>query len=566
MSETPAGVVTDFAVSVQAEPSISEVKKELFDPRAISKKNDQEGRNKLAAELREKRQERDALHQDMATTQTELGDRQSNLLVKLKTKLNIPDKQTQELEAAKLEQSVKDESLPDTRKMVDAYYEKIAETPLTNQEKRDLLKPEVLAQLSTDEYVALWKRLNPHFLTHVTRQGFRDHTGNDIMVMHTGGLEEFVNGFVGVMQNGKSLVPVLTMEGVTQANEVDIEMYLSRHVLQKENREDAENVFKSIFVYDREGMAPYYPDKSAMHFAAQKVSDRYYGGEGDNEVFFVYPSDVVASQNSFAFHGREKDFTRPQSEVKWNDVFVWPNKENGNGIAVDSGMVFLPEFTPVDSTTGSKYSSEIKTVDGKEQRVMTEDKDLVEKFIAWANDLGEDSDAIKRSRELSEERNYFKRQGMSSSYDSFCLQEIEQLGFSEDAALQLVDGFKSKIYMKTIGGEVDFEELIKGSSARFKRAENTVPAKRYWEDFFSKNPDLRPKHIIYYDGDPTNAVYKFQQENNIGSANTSKVDGQLLGFDDHHVTDMTNDARANVGHQELVDLGKKIIAEHYASK
>ena len=155
---------------------------------------------------------------------------------------------------------------------------------------------------------------------------------------------------------------------------------------------------------------------------------------------------------------------------------------------------------------------------------------------------------------------------MNSSYDSFCLREIEQLGFSEDAALQLVDGFQDKIYMITIGGEVDFEKLVRGSSARFKRAKNTVPAKEYWEDYFSKNPDLRPKHVIYYDGDPTNAVYKFQQENNIGSANTSKVDGQLLGFDDHHVTDMTNDPRANVGHQELVDLGNKIIREHYQNK
>ena len=377
MSEAPAGVATDFAVGVQTEVSVPQIKKDLFDPKTISKNNDQEGRDKLAAELREKRKERDTLHQDMAATQTELDDRQSNLLVKLKTKLNIPDKQTQELEAVKLEQGVKDENLPDTRKMVDAYYEKVAETPLTNQEKRDLLKPEVLAQLSTDEYVALWKRLNPHFLTHVTRQGFRDHTGGDIMVMHTGGLEKFVNGFVDVMKNGRNLVPVLTMEGVTQANEVDIKMYLSKYVLQKENQGDAQDVFKSIFVYDRIGMAPYYPDKSAMHFAAQKVSNKYYGGEGDNEVFFVYPSDVVASQNSFAFHGRDKDFTRPQSEVKWNDVFVWPNKENGNGIAIDSGLVFLPELIPVDPTTGSKYASEAKIVDGKEQRVMIDNKDLI---------------------------------------------------------------------------------------------------------------------------------------------------------------------------------------------
>lgn len=562
MSETPAGIATDFAVGVQTEVSVPQIKKDLFDPKTISKNNDQEGRDKLAAELREKRRESDALHQDMANTQTELDDRQSNLLVKLKTKLNIPDKQTQELEVVKLEQGLKDENLPDTRKMVDAYYEKVAETPLTNQEKRDLLKPEVLAQLSTDEYIALWKRLNPHFLTHVTRQGFRDHNA---MLYHSAGLQEFHDGLLNIVKDEKQLRPPLVLGGLKARDEVSVKMFLSEWALQAENEEEATKRFDSQ-LHESLASAPKYPDKTAVHFAAQLVADDHYGGEKRNEAFFAFPSDVIASQYNFAFNGRDKDFIHPQNETNWNDVFIWPNKENGNGISVDSGLVFLPEFTPVDPTTGSKYASEIKMIDGREKRVMTEDKDLTEKFITWANSLDENSDVIKRRRELSEERDYFKQQGMNSSYDSFCLQEIEQLGFSEDAALQLIDSFQSKIYMKTIGGGANFEELIKGSSARFKRAENTVTAKEYWEDYFSKNPELRPKHIIYYDGDPTNAVYKFQQENNIGSADTSKVDGQLLGFDDHHVTDMTNDPRANVGHQELVDLGKKIIADHYRNK
>ena len=130
----------------------------------------------------------------------------------------------------------------------------------------------------------------------------------------------------------------------------------------------------------------------------------------------------------------------------------------------------------------------------------------------------------------------------------------------------MLSGFQSKVYMKTIGGEVNFEEFIKTSSARFKRAENTIPAKDYWEGFFAANPNLRPKHLIYYDGDPTTAIYRFQEQNGIGNGDTSQIDGELLGFEDHHITDMGNDPRANRGYGELVAMGTKIIAEHYAHR
>src|SRR6185503_4609999 len=97
-----------------------------------------------------------------------------------------------------------------------------------------------------------------------------------------------------------------------------------------------------------------YPDKIAVHFAAQMVADQFYGGERNNEVFFVYPSDFIASQHEYAFNGWEKDFTKPQSETKWNDVFVWPSNLENPGISVDAGLVFLPDHTPVDPETGSK--------------------------------------------------------------------------------------------------------------------------------------------------------------------------------------------------------------------
>ena len=101
-----------------------------------------------------------------------------------------------------------------------------------------------------------------------------------------------------------------------------------------------------------------------------RVGDNFYGGERGNEVFFVYPSDVLASQNDYSFNGWQKDFTKMQSEDKWNGVFVWPQDMNNPGISVDAGVVFLPGNIPVDPETGSKYASALKTVESEEKRVM----------------------------------------------------------------------------------------------------------------------------------------------------------------------------------------------------
>jgi len=558
MSETPAGVATDFTVGVQTEVSVSQIKKDLLDPRTISKNIDQEGRDKLASEIRESR----VLRNEIKKTEVKLDEKQEATLVKIKDKLHIPDKQKIELEEQLLEQRTKQDGLPDPKKMIEAYYEKTSEIPLTNQEKRDLLKPEVLAQLSTDEYVALWKRLNPYFLSHVTRQGFRDHNA---MFYHSAGLQEFHNGFLNVVNDEKQLRPPLALEGLKSRDETSVQVFLSSWVLQAENEDEAKKRFDNLLHFSL-ASAPKYPDQTAVHFAAQVVANDYYGGENENEVFFAFPSDVLASQHNFTFNGWEKDFTHPQSERKWNDVFVWPNSLEDPGISVDSGVVFLPEKTPVDPNTGSKYASETKIVDGKEKKVMVENTELVGKFTEWVNGLTEESPVIKKARELRDERNYDRQRSIGYEFDDACRKELQALGFDRASINGFLPMLSQNIILSEDVPRDRLIDMVDGSSAKYKKAKNTITAKEYWEGFFAKNPNLRPSHVIYYDGSPTDAIYEFQQKNGIGGADTSKTEGQLLGFDDHHLTDVGNNPQANRGHQELVDLGTKIITDHYRNK
>ncbi len=554
MSEAPAGVF--------AEPAIQQAKKEIFDPRTISKTHDQEGRDALAGNFRKIKKETEEVGVKITQTESELQTRQENVLVKLKQKLNISDKKTIELQTQLLEERTRQDQLPDPKVMVEAYYEKIAETPLTNQEKRDLLKPEVLSQLSMDEYIALWKRLNPYFLSHVTRQGFRDHNA---MFYHSAGLQEFHNGFVGVGNDEKQLRPPLALGELKNRDETSVKMFLSSWVLQAENEKEAKERFDAV-LHKSWASAPKYPDETAVHFATQLVANDYYGGENGNEIFFVFPSDILASQHNFAFNGWGKDFTRPQNETKWNDVFVWPNTLENPGISIDTGVVFLPEDTRVDPNTGSKYASKIKNVDGQEKRVMIENTELVNKFMEWTKSINNESRIMKLTRDYYQERDQYKLRIKESEMNNYCSEELQKVGFDWESSRSLTSDLIGRLIYWDGKTDISFQEIIDESKAKFKKVENPILAKEYWEDFFSKNPNLKPKHVVYYDGDPTNAVYRFQQENGIGAADTSKTEGKLLGFDDRHIVDMVNDPRASRGHQELVDLGNKIITEHYASR
>ena len=479
------------------------IKQELVDPRSISKEHDPEGRSVTAGKVLETRAQMRSTREDITEKESKLEfigaditQRTESILVKLKEKIGIKDKdlvalQTElsglqrELELLK----TKLPTIPDAKVLLESYYEKVQALPLTNQEKRDLLKPEVLASLSTEEYIALWRRLNPYFLAHVTRQGLRDHTGDDIMVQHNSGYGEFVNGFVDVMQNSQRLFPPLARNGLVDRDETTVRSFLSPFFKNAPNAEKAEEMFLD-FLTRHNAEAPKYPDITATHFAAQKVSDGYYGGETANEVFFVYPSDVMASQYTFAFNGGEKDFTQPQSETKWNDVFVWTGNLDVPGVPVDIGIVFLPGTISVDPETGSKYASEIKIVDGQEKRVKIENTSLVNSFVEWGKKLDDQSPVKQAFTAYKEERGYWKQKDLKGDYFIACSKELQDLGFSAVTSRGLANKLIGEMYSRESLDDEVLKRIIESSGAHLKRAESTVPAKQYWESYFAQNPHL----------------------------------------------------------------------------
>lgn len=581
------------------------MKEKLLNPKIISETHDPEGREEILdstssleselliikekiplheAKKIELAKKLSVLEKEAENTVSILADRLKTLIVKIKIRLGLNDEVVTNLEGMKQIIDIEKESLlqelsqieieienlknklnelPNPQELLDAYHEKMLDTPLTNEEKREFLKPEILASLTTEEYVQLWRRLNPHYLSHVTRQGLRDHNA---MIYHSAGMNEFHDGFVGVMQDEQKIRTPMALEGLLPRDEESIRGYLEKNgILKAENEEEAISKLKDLLDFTI-ASAPKYPDESAVHFAAQIVADEYYGGEKNNEVFFLYPADVIASQHAFAFNGRDQALTRPQNETKWNDVFVWPTSIEERGISVDAGFVFLPNRTLVDPETGSRYASEVKTVNGKEKRVVVEDQETPKAFTKWISGMNEQPPIVVAFKKWRETHDWQQQDKCREEFHQLLLKDLKRIGFNDGVIPELMIYLLNKFgWTKEdcLLGEDVIPEVIEAYSGGKKRAENLITAKEYWEKYFEQHPDQKPKHIIFYDGDPTRAVQEFQQKNKIGRADTSVTDGDLLGFDDNLVRNMKEDPRANQGYTELYEIAKKIIDEHY---
>lgn len=476
------------------------------------------------------------------------------------------------------------------------------ETPLTPEEKKEGLDFEALAELSTEEYLRLWRRLNPFFVTHVTRQGIRDHNA---MIYHSAGMGEFQEGMTGVLTDEKKLrTPAevrlglgreITEEGVGRAldkmlfsTDVDIEEMRGRGMSDKAI---VKNLVENLPVNTTLVAAEPWSDKRAVHFAQLTVLDDIYGGESGNEAFFVFPTDVIASQCRFGGHTRDNLMSAETvTERKWNDMFVWPKDED---ITIDAGLTFLPANTMVDAKTGSKYATIETEVDGREVRVPVVDEEAVAKFTEWVTGLSEEDEAVKAAI------------GANGKFDATMLrEEALRAGISERMLADLLEEpYELQSFMR--GGELgplwmvsqeelakmtpeekrarSVQEFLSGKASTWKLAEDAVSAQEYWEGYFREHPEQRPAHMIYYDGDPSAAVIRTLKEAGIlekmpgyhstfgrddaqmwtGKGDSHERDGKWLGFEDNRVVNAEEDAALQAEREKFNEIARKLVAEHY---
>jgi hypothetical protein len=374
---------------------------------------------------------------------------------------------------------------------------------------------EFLAGLDIDEYVELLKRFPQQMVTHVSRNGVRDHVG---LMEHRKGLDQYSSEFKSLLKAGamnSAVGRTLVQEGAREmiAKDMGIEHAKSR-------KEAMEKVEQHV---SQKGAWAQFGDFSAVHFAVEEVADYYYGAERENEAFVVYPSLFIASQHDFGGHYSDLDQKNDYDSTR-NDVWVWQRELNG--IDLDAGIVFLPKETPVGRESGSKfeiqngevvYDTENRKViedlvsHPRFRQVFTKVREALSAFWATHERHGIEKVADEQfevaSEALGVDRALFDMWFSDMRKNDF---DLDRLAVLHQEGAEDPDSSSFWEYDAVI------KDFLRRGNMLYQEASDAVPAQEYWEQYFEDHPDERPSKIVYYEGgDPTAALKKWRKDNGL---------------------------------------------------
>lgn len=105
-------------------------------------------------------------------------------------------------------------------------------------------------------------------------------------------------------------------------------------------------------------------------------------------------------------------------------------------------------------------------------------------------------------------------------------------------------------------------EHADGEIPMFQPARETISSQDYWETYFTQHPDQRPARVLYYEGDPSEALQSWIGSLGI-SWQTPKLPVQEI-FADHKVTRGSEQTQAGIS--EFTQLSHQVIGEHFADQ
>ena len=494
-------------------------------------------------------------------------------------------------EESKIEKELKipgkDLELGEARRMLAGFYERQTklwqEAPI-NPKDLEYLHESYLSRLNLDQYITLLKKFPSRFLTHVTRQGIRDHTSYP----HSAYYGEFIDGFVDILNAGKlvsvasqmlrnglkdeAVAEFLYLEGYKK-NEAETlkRRYADEQMMRMLSRNiGAESAMQSIkkrtrdetlsSIIENPNLPRNYIDRSSIHFAFDWVADCYYGGESGNEIFFALPAVLAASELGLTGGiSKEKENQRGSSGMGkpeadgWNDVWV-----NGvkNGININTAIVFIPFGARVDRNTGSQYELD-------ENLKPVENSELINEVVA----LMRRPDVVEYARKnlLAHIADYEKEldlrelTGLKSDLLYIVARNLSTVRFLDELELRdpsIDPGGGKQNYINNGGAYNEVRKTLSQGGYNFKRSSDTISSKDYWEDFFAKNPNLKPTKIVYYRGSPERALDEFYKNNGLGTGDAGKFSNVEKGkLNDQEITD---------DFERFMDIAKGVVERYFA--
>lgn len=532
--------------------------------REFSKEYSQEERQALAGEIMEKRGEyfeRKKTIEEIKSLNEQLDAyNDSSFISKIGDYLKIRAvRRKLEVKESMGEESGSSNEMEEVRNMVDNFYdeqrEKWAESEYSKEDIVNNFSEEHLSKLSLEDYITLLKRFPSEMVTHVTRQGIRDHFG---MTYHTKGRGEYSDSFMKMLEDGhlKSPLAVTLMEN---GKKKGIEQILRLDSYKTKNQ-----ALERLDAYTREDQDSHneiigeYVDTAAIHFAVEEVADHYYGSERGNEIFVAYPSALVASQYYFSMADSGGSVAKMGKDAPRNDLWTWTQEENG--IDLNAGLVFIPADAQVDAKNGSQYELDehknpVPNQEYKKQINKIADTGYnINLFDRLLRSMRERETEATRVGDL-ENASVLDKDLQRVLLDRVNLEDLQHICHQKYDAKKFGDESRLKKWEQELDRKIK-EILI--NNDLYENAKNTISSKSFWEAYFTEHPDKTPSKVVYYKGgDPTKALDDFRMRNDIYKSGADKN----LGFVERHVSRKSE--FATKGMNRFRNLAADVIDQHY---
>ncbi len=535
----------------------------------FSRENSQEERDALATVIRERHRERDAWREEQGTRlegketiESELKDLRGqietynsesylmkikdyfayrNVRAKLEENSNALTRATSEVGQGESEKP----EFREVKTLLDDFYagekEKWAKAGSSPEDLQQQLTEERLSELSVDDYAALMRRFPGEMVTHVTRQGIRDHASS---FWHTAGAGRSANGFKDIVEEGR-LRSSLGIALQEHSKEEAIAKFL--HLDDFKTREEALMMYKNKFDYNL-ATSDAFADNAAVHVASENVMDAMYGSERGNEIFIAYPSAYVASQFNYGGKGTLADAGSSEHNDKW--IYTKDNE----GMSLDAGLVFIPADAKVDQETGSRYK-----LDNEGSPIVPKQR-MHEILSARFDKPGFIQTFVQQLPRGLE--NASEQERLSLKDEAFT-----QFGITNpDARKALLDPNFIDSLSKVWGQDNEqatYDKILidyfhEHTDNPYEVAEASISSQEYWERYFTEHPDQKPSKIVFYTGgDPSRALNEWREKNEI----VKRTDDPTYGFSEHEVTG--NAVEANEGKDRFAELARKVIDDRF---
>ena len=535
--------------------------------RDFSKEESQEEREQLATEIRNKRAEyfekkesnfgsssetESSLEKDvdeveqLANTVENISTRTpskiSNLLEYIRIKSGLmkyfkqeknKDIENEETQEGNIENQLVEENLSSSMKeaksAIDNFYAKQKEKWINNPySKEDIKKnfsPEHLASLSLEDYTLLLKRFPSQMVTHVTWQGIRDHLG---AVNHHVGFNKMWNGFKDIIDDGH-LKSAFAISVTEQAKRDEIVKFLN---LENQTKVDAVKIIDELTGEGLQHGHGSFADRRSLHVATEQVADAHYGAETGNEIFFAYPSALIASQ--YVFSGQLSESHGDYHNNQW--VFF----EKDEGLDVNTGLVFIPKDVPVDKNTGSKYELNTNQEPIKNQELYLEIEKTIsqDNFKSFAKEYGELLGSINFDVSMivkGEDALFYGKNDTVKKIQEGIKRIEEEFLITDKNMQEIIFDYS---FLKGVAS-TDAEEKKEFITRRlqelgreFTPAKDAIPSQQYWQEYFDTHKDKKPSKIVFYtEGDPTLALRNWKLENGLIKSDARED----LGFEEKRV-------------------------------